>query len=310
MAVIRCDILSDAAARDAYVRGVKLLKQEVLQPGGPSTYDVFVIWHHRAMMTLTPADNAQGRNAAHMGPVFLPWHRYVMIVLEKQLQRVLNDGTFGLPYWNWGADGDMAPAQQRQSRLWADECMGGGGKPVASGPFKYDETYDATWRVKYESGAGAQLRATNRGMIRSFDSSVVLPTRAAAKAVVGMLPYDKPGWDGESDAFRNWLEGWQPGPGPTLHNVVHVWIGGDMGAGTSPNDPVFYLNHANVDRIWAAWQQRHGKPPYVPDGAGSIDLKGHRLNDSLYSVFANPPSVADMLDVSEVYTYDTLADLL
>ena len=24
-----------------------------------------------------------------------------------------------------------------------------------------------------------------------------------------------------------------------------------------PNDPVFYLNHCNVDRIWEGWMQKH-----------------------------------------------------
>jgi tyrosinase len=52
------------------------------------------------MMTMTPPESLQGRNAAHSGPAFLPWHRYMMIVLEKQLQRVLEDSNFGLPYWS------------------------------------------------------------------------------------------------------------------------------------------------------------------------------------------------------------------
>lgn len=27
--------------------------------------------------------------------------------------------------------------------------------------------------------------------------------------------------------------------------------------GTSPNDPVFFLHHCNVDRLWWQWQQNH-----------------------------------------------------
>src|SRR5262245_10964986 len=114
MAVTRPNILQNAAARDAFINGVKLLKQEVLQSGWPSTYDIFVIWHYRAMMTLTPPGNGTQRNAAHSGPAFLPWHRYLLIVLEQQLQRVLGDINFGLPYWSWAADGDKPPAQQLQ----------------------------------------------------------------------------------------------------------------------------------------------------------------------------------------------------
>ncbi|MGF6769062.1 tyrosinase [Paraburkholderia sp. GAS199] len=37
------------------------------------------------------------------------------------------------------------------------------------------------------------------------------------------------------------------------HNPVHDIIGGWMADMTSPTDPIFYLHHANVDRLWDAW---------------------------------------------------------
>ncbi|MGH3548722.1 MAG: tyrosinase family protein [Pseudonocardiaceae bacterium] len=40
-----------------------------------------------------------------------------------------------------------------------------------------------------------------------------------------------------------------------LHNTVHVWVGGPMqDLGTAPADPLFWLHHANVDRIWESWR--------------------------------------------------------
>ena len=41
------------------------------------------------------------------------------------------------------------------------------------------------------------------------------------------------------------------------HSNAHVWVGGDMRGGFSPRDPLFYLLHCNVDRIWAMWQHNH-----------------------------------------------------
>jgi hypothetical protein len=38
------------------------------------------------------------------------------------------------------------------------------------------------------------------------------------------------------------------------HGAVHVGVGGDMAVMTSPNDPVFFLHHAMVDKIWNDWQ--------------------------------------------------------
>ena len=115
MAITRPNILTDASARQKYVEGIMLLKNEFTGPTtaslgipGPShpinTYDLFVIWHHTAMMTMTPPTQGD-RNAAHRGPVFCPWHRFMLRQLELNLQRVLNDADFGLPYWDWATDG-------------------------------------------------------------------------------------------------------------------------------------------------------------------------------------------------------------
>ena len=37
------------------------------------------------------------------------------------------------------------------------------------------------------------------------------------------------------------------------HNRVHNLIGGTMATPLSPLDPLFWLHHANVDRLWEAW---------------------------------------------------------
>ena len=57
-------------------------------------------------------------------------------------------------------------------------------------------------------------------------------------------------------SFRNILEGWKglsnwEPHDAYLHNNIHVWVRGSMKRGESPRDPVFFLNHSNVDRIWA-----------------------------------------------------------
>ena len=32
-----------------------------------------------------------------------------------------------------------------------------------------------------------------------------------------------------------------------------------MDSASSPADPVFWLHHSNIDRIWAAWQKKNPK---------------------------------------------------
>ena len=39
-----------------------------------------------------------------------------------------------------------------------------------------------------------------------------------------------------------------------VHNAVHRAVGGTMKSPSSPADPIFWLHHANVDRLWAQWQ--------------------------------------------------------
>jgi Common central domain of tyrosinase len=43
-----------------------------------------------------------------------------------------------------------------------------------------------------------------------------------------------------------------------------VNTGGCMNRDSSPNDPLFWLHHAEVDRLWAIWQQRHPDQTYLP----------------------------------------------
>lgn len=57
--------------------------------------------------------------------------------------------------------------------------------------------------------------------------------------------------DTDFDTFESDVEG-------ALHNPVHVWVGGPMqDQSTAPADPLFWLHHANVDRIWESWRQHN-----------------------------------------------------
>lgn len=48
------------------------------------------------------------------------------------------------------------------------------------------------------------------------------------------------------------------------HAAVHIAIGGNngtMNSPSSPADPIFFLHHANIDRIWAQWQVGNSSQP-------------------------------------------------
>jgi len=315
----RHNILNNSGARDGFVAAVLALDDEFPGPttaglgiAGPdtrlSTWDLFALWHFYTMRISTPP--GESRNAAHRGPVFLPWHRWLMLLLESHMQRVLSDPDFGLPYWDWAADGDSPAAQQTGRPLWSSANLGGSGFPVSDGPFAHNPVDPSSFLVRvWENPGTGQLEVVNRGLWRALGQSLSapsLPTTAQVNSSLTLTTYDRSPFDQTSSGFRNRLEGWTGASGPGLHNRVHVWVGGDMGPGTSPNDPVFYLNHCNVDRIWEGWMQRQGRV-YRPTSTAPDRYFRHRLSDPLVSMLTSfQPLVSDMLDVGQFYTYDTL----
>jgi len=67
--------------------------------------------------------------------------------------------------------------------------------------------------------------------------------------------------------FRRILEG-------TPHAAPHNWVGGTMSSHFSPDDPIFFLHHANVDRLWALWQDVHDGDLVYPEDAGEEQYSG------------------------------------
>ena len=132
-------------------------------------------------------------------------------------------------------------------------------------------------------------------------TQVTLPTQQDVQDAIAIPEYDRQPWD-ESlnlNTFRNVLEGWWRGP--RLHNQVHVWVGGSMGPGTSPNDPAFFLHHCNVDRIWADWQSANPAVGYEPQAGGP---QGHNVGDPMFpwDGVATPDTVTpgDVLSLGNV----------
>jgi hypothetical protein len=59
------------------------------------------------------------------------------------------------------------------------------------------------------------------------------------------------------------------------HNMIHGFVGGDMGRlDRSPNDPLFWMHHANIDRIWSVWNARQSAGVY-PQAWRNEQLDGY-----------------------------------
>ena len=212
-----------------------------------------------------------GLAGAHSMPAFLPWHRRYLGHLEADLQAASSDPNMTIPYWDW-SDPASSP--------FTLDFLGGTGDPaddfeVKTGPFAHNT---AEWEQNIVvgtiiTGDGDTAPYLRRSL--GLDAPV-LSTADLIRETLEVTPYDQAPWfTGDNLAvapeatrwdnnpsFRNRLEGWFRSRGAgglgdgvivpaQLHNLGHVWTGGSMGPSTSPNDPVFFLNHSMVDMLWA-----------------------------------------------------------
>jgi tyrosinase len=117
------------------------------------------------------------------------------------------------------------------------------------------------------------------------------------------------------DIFEKGIEGTQHS---SVHNICGA-AGGHMGSMMSPLDPIFWLHHCNVDRLWAQWQDAGNLTPSIAanydgwffDGRGNPvtgatpdHARDYRAFGYVYDRTATPArpafgALASLQDVSE-----------
>lgn len=316
------------AERENFVRACVLMKADIVNPAAPvadqySRWDQYVALHW--MIQNTNAPFANNVNFGHGGTGaygFLPWHRYFLFVLEQQLQTYVAGVT--LPYWDWtdpvagtvliadflGPNGDPASNNEVRQGYFAHEAPGTGVNLTPS-PVWWPAALTG-WNLPAAFGVNAGA------LRRILGAPAALPGTASIRNTLDKLTYHD---------FQRGIEG---GGGVVpfnqMHNGLHTWVGGQMSTlSTSPFDPLFYLHHCNIDRLWAMWQMDGHATDYGPDATAD---PGHRLTDLMYPwvggaagytpinqfIGISPPdfsaapafTAADVLDHRALgYSYDT-----
>lgn len=191
----------------------------------------------------------------HGNPSFYPWHRAYLLDLERELQNI--DPSVALPYWRFDQPAD---------RLFQPEYLGrfnGPGNVLwdPANPLRF-------WRTDGVTSFGREPRFGNQDTDRPS-----LRTESQTLAIGA----------GVFEPFRT-TEG-------DPHGSAHVaWDGPINFPPTAPKDPLFFLLHANVDRLWAKWQwvKRHYDqvtdtyPHLGSAGPGSPERIGRNWDDTMW----------------------------
>lgn len=195
--------------RARFVAAVKKMKTDRL---AAYNYDKFVRLH-----AAVAASNDPDQNPAHRGPAFCPWHRYLLVKFEQDLQaadrQLGNDGSLMLPYWDWTRDHPSRPDRQRAG-VWHEDFMGGPGSPV-SGSF-------SSWTLAPPNATGRLQRGLGSGSLSIADT---LPRAAEVQRALASEGFDCPPFDAVRSAGG---AGLPAPPAPAATGAA----GGTLAAGT------------------------------------------------------------------------------
>ncbi|KAI0386718.1 Di-copper centre-containing protein [Hypomontagnella monticulosa] len=252
----------DVASRNDYIRAVKCLAakparvDKSLAPGAVNRLDDFTYIH------------INQTNKIHISGSFLSWHRIFIWQMEDALRDECGyKGT--LPYWDqgrfsqnplesevfsnssFGGDGDFLADDHGPYNIIIPGLAinmtvvrpaGSGGGCVTDGQFaNFQISLGPTDRPFIDPNNKYGYNPNPRCLKRNFDfpSSTDFMTWDHAIGIVGAPDVVTFYWNMEN----NW------------HVKSHQFLGKDgLDLFTSPNDPIFYLLHSQLDRLWAIWQ--------------------------------------------------------
>jgi len=188
---------------------------------------------------------------------FLPWHRLYIYYFEKIVRQVCGHPEFTLPYWNYtSSDPAQRGVMPEQFRLPDDPL--------------YGSLYVATRGSLANSGepiqkyqAGDQMDITD-AMLKTSYSTV--------------------------DSVQGFCRAIDSG----IHGRIHVLTGTSKDMGAVPyagQDPLFFVHHANIDRMWASWNKNGGRNPpttetWTQRAFVFADVNGARVSRKLSTAFS------------------------
>jgi tyrosinase len=215
---------------------------------------------------------------AHTFPAFLSWHRAYLLDLERELQQI--DPSVALPYWKWDE-----PAPNLFTKAFIGESH------VFTADDKEGETpaqnveFDATnplcsWATDKKEG----IERSPLFVASGVDAEAAHFRNPPGDPVGGKIPVlgeEDTLLLGESSNLYARFARMEGNPHGSAHTsfVGYIW---DLEH--AARDPLFFLLHANVDRLWAKWQWFYWR--FSTEDPASYHPRpnriGHYLNDTMW----------------------------
>jgi tyrosinase len=253
--------------------GVAVAAMKAREPQDPTS------WSYQAGIHGSEKEvRALFNECKHGSWFFLAWHRMFVYYFERIVREAViaagGPADWALPYWNYSLGGQQATM------------------PV---PFRASPT--AIVNPLY---VGARAKGINEG--HALPAAAASDTYALSRPVYTGIPEFGGGEAPPNQQF--WSQTGRVEQTP--HNDVHNAIGGPTGLMANPDtaaqDPIFWLHHSNIDRIWAVWNAQGKKDPEAP--------KWTEQTFKFFDVGGKPAekTCAEVISTDDLeYTYDTLA---
>ncbi len=168
---------------------------------------------------------------------FFSWHRMYLYYFERILRAASGDPNLALPYWNYTDDPNLPDPDRRQLPLAFRQ-------PADSS----NPLFVSQRRPDLNNGTGfldpGIVDYSRAFTFTNFDA----PVGSGSASFGGPTRSNHPTSNDDFGALES-----------TPHNDVHNDFGGWMrDPNLSARDPIFYLHHANIDRLWKRWLAQGG----------------------------------------------------
>ncbi|GAW10654.1 Di-copper centre-containing protein [Lentinula edodes] len=253
----------------------------------------------------------------HFTGLFLPFHRWYVQMYENALKEKCGfNGTS--PYWNWAADAsDVYGSTMFQD---FDPVSGLGGWGNLSDDAQVPNGAFSDFKLSYPSYHTLRRNFTLQPYI-GLNPTLFTNPYEDANATFTQSEVDKMvnGFVGDYKGFQVYMEGFEG-----AHGSVHEILGGDLG-GTCPstapanctpgptfsaNEPIFWMHHAMVDKVWYDWQTANSANAGIFYG-GSVQMID---NATIYAEYPNggPPmlSLDSVMHADGMFEESTVGDVI